>query len=55
MIWIAPSEKDQDSEALDKRLWATASQRGTSLRTDGKEEEPEKHSALRRWFQGVWL
>jgi hypothetical protein len=26
MIWIAPSEKDPDSEALEKRLWAAADQ-----------------------------
>jgi hypothetical protein len=26
MIWIAPSEKDHDSEALEKRLWAAADQ-----------------------------
>src|SRR6516162_7055568 len=26
MIWIAPSEKDRDSEALEKRLWASADQ-----------------------------
>jgi hypothetical protein len=26
MIWIAPSEKDRDSEALEKRLWAAADQ-----------------------------
>jgi type I restriction enzyme M protein len=26
MIWVAPSEKDHDSEALEKRLWAAADQ-----------------------------
>src|SRR5260221_10291498 len=26
MIWIAPSEKDHDNEALEKRLWAAADQ-----------------------------
>ena len=26
MIWIAPSEKGRDSEALEKRLWAAADQ-----------------------------
>jgi type I restriction enzyme M protein len=26
MIWIAPSEKDTDSAALEKRLWDTADQ-----------------------------
>ena len=26
MIWIAPSEKDPDNEALEKRLWAAADQ-----------------------------
>jgi type I restriction enzyme M protein len=26
MIWIAPSEKDQDNEVLEKRLWAAADQ-----------------------------
>ena len=26
MIWTAPSEKDLDSEALEKRLWAAADQ-----------------------------
>ena len=26
MIWIAPSEKDTDNAALDKRLWDTADQ-----------------------------
>ena len=26
MIWIAPSEKDQDNEALEKRLWSAADQ-----------------------------
>jgi type I restriction enzyme M protein len=26
MIWTAPSEKDPDSEALEKRLWAAADQ-----------------------------
>jgi hypothetical protein len=26
MIWIAPTEKDHDSEALEKRLWAAADQ-----------------------------
>jgi type I restriction enzyme M protein len=26
MIWIAPSEKDHDSEGLEKRLWAAADQ-----------------------------
>ena len=26
MIWIAPSEKDQDTDTLEKRLWAAADQ-----------------------------
>ena len=26
MIWIAPSEKDHDNDALEKRLWAGADQ-----------------------------
>ena len=26
MIWIAPSEKDTDNAALEKRLWDTADQ-----------------------------
>ena len=26
MIWIAPSEKDRDTETLEKRLWAAADQ-----------------------------
>jgi type I restriction enzyme M protein len=26
MIWVAPSEKDQESEILEKRLWAAADQ-----------------------------
>jgi hypothetical protein len=26
MIWIAPSEKDTDSAALEKRLWDAADQ-----------------------------
>ena len=26
MIWIAPSEKDHDNDALEKRLWAAADQ-----------------------------
>jgi hypothetical protein len=31
MIWIAPSEKDYDSEALEKRLWAAADQLRANL------------------------
>jgi type I restriction enzyme M protein len=26
MMWIAPSEKDRDTETLEKRLWAAADQ-----------------------------
>ncbi len=31
MIWVAPSEKDQATGALETRLWAAASMRGLAF------------------------
>src|SRR5437016_11186471 len=41
MIWIAPSEKDQNNDALEKRLWAAADQlRANSGLTSAQYSQP---------------
>ena len=39
MIWIAPSQKDTDTAALEKRLWDAAEQAGPAPYTGLKSQE----------------
>ena len=41
MIWIAPSEKDTDNAALEKRLWDAADQFRANSASDARSSEQE--------------
>ncbi len=46
MIWIAPSEKDHDNAALEKRLWAAADQFRANSASDIRSSEQELRRQL---------
>ena len=50
MIWIAPSEKDTDNAALEKRLWDAADQfrpKKCEVRSPSSEVQSVRHSTFR--------